>query len=212
MNAYVTNPPDVHHAEPQVTLIDSGRGTFGMYLFIATEAMLFVMLFFTYYYVEKGNVQRWLLEEPPHLHYALPMLGVLCLGSLIMHWGERKLKQREVAKARWSVFATILLGGGFCSLLYLDTVEHLQHLSPHSNAYGSIFYTITGLHGCHVLLGILMLIYISFLPTWEPTIRAPHRPFHNLMIYWDFNSILLLVIVSILYIAPNVYASIYGLQ
>ena len=67
------NPPTPEHALPPVTIVDDRRGTWGMTLFIIMEALLFVMLIWAYYYVEKGN-QRWKVEVPPPLNYSLPML------------------------------------------------------------------------------------------------------------------------------------------
>jgi heme/copper-type cytochrome/quinol oxidase subunit 3 len=69
-------------------VIDDRRGTWGMLLFILTEAALFLMFFFTYYYL--GHVSRgpW-PPEPPKLMFALVMLAVLVSSSVVLHLGER---------------------------------------------------------------------------------------------------------------------------
>jgi heme/copper-type cytochrome/quinol oxidase subunit 3 len=200
--------PDVPapgHAGPTVRIVDDARGTWGMVLFIITEAMLFVVLFFAYYFVAKGN-QRWQVEQPPSLDYALPEFGVLLLGSLVLYWGERQVKRNRYGSGRVAVAITILLGFLFFGLSYLDYSAELLHLTPTTDAYGSMFYTITILHDAHVILGMLMLFWLLLLSRrWEPAQHTPHRPYHNVNLFWQFLTLMWLVIVCILYIGPNVY-------
>ncbi len=196
----------IEHAPPPVQRIDDTRGTYGMLLFILTEAMLFVFMFFSYYYVEKGN-ERWRVEEPPKLHYALPQLGVLALACLLMWWGQKQAVQRKAFTARTMLIATIILGLGYLTLGYLDDLEHQLHVGPRTDAYGSIFYTITTVHAGHLILGILMCFWVLFLPRskWEPVERPPHRPYYNVLLYWYFLAVVWAATVAILYIGPNVY-------
>jgi len=207
-SVYLENPPEIHHAPPPVRRLDDKRGTFGMALFIATEATLFIVLFFTYYYVEKGQPQRWSIEEPPKLHYALPMLFVLLASSVVLYSGEQQAKKEHHRSALFALYGTVLLGLVFLGLSYFDYAEHLLHLTPRSDAYGSIFYTITSLHVAHLCLGLLMLLWVSFLPRWEPALRSPHRPYQNAALYWHFVDTVWIFIVALLYVAPNIYSSL----
>lgn len=200
----IADTPQTEHTLPPVLPADDTRGTYGMLLFVLTESFLFVFMFFAYYYVEKGN-QRWHIEVPPRLHYALPQLGLLALGSLLLWWGEKQALQRKGLAARLAILGTIILGFGYLVLSYFSYSEHLQHISLHTDAYGSAFYTITGIHIAHLILGILMLFWVILLPHWEPMPRPPHRPYHNVAIYWHFVAALWLITVCILYIGPNVY-------
>lgn len=192
------------HAPPAIQVVDQDRGTWGILLFITTEAMLFVMLFVAYFYLEKGN-DRWKVEQPPKLHYALPMLAVLLISSGVVHWGEQQLKKQRPRAARAALGGTILLGLLFLGLTYFDDVEHLQTLTPRSDAYGSIFYTIVSLHGLHVVVGLLMLLWVFFLRQWEPAQHSPHRPYHNASLYWHFVDLVWVFVVAILFVAPNVF-------
>ena len=204
-DVYLPDIEHIEHAPSPLRKIDDKRGTFAMWLFIATEATLFVMLFMAYFYVAKGN-NRWKTEEPPKLHYALPMLGVLLTSSVVLHWGEKQAKKQNYALARAGLVGTIALGILFLGLSYLDYSEHLLHLTPQANAYGSIFYTITSLHVAHVITGLLMMGWLLFLaPWWEPAQYTPHRPYHNVSMYWHFVDTVWVFIIAILYLSPNVY-------
>jgi cytochrome c oxidase subunit I+III len=193
--------PPVPAAEPRnqlVTQPDGERGALGMWLFIATEALLFVMLFFTYFYLGPYPTQ-----EPPKLRLALPMLAILLLSSAVLWWAERRVKSEEIGKARAGVLITVALGITFLVLQLFEYRDHLKTLAPQSNAYGSIFYALTGVHGLHVLLGTLMLGFVGVLPRLEPTDRPPRRPVEVVARYWHFVDLIWVLIVGILYVWPN---------
>jgi heme/copper-type cytochrome/quinol oxidase subunit 3 len=182
--------------------IDRSRGTSAMKLVIATEAMLFVVLFFGYFFLSGGD-PRWLHETPPKLKLALPMLAILLASSAVLHLGERASRKGRFAIARASIAATILLGAAFLTLQVFEYRDHWKHLTPQTNAYGSIFYTITTLHGLHVCSGMLMLLYVLFLPKLDPETELPFRPLHNAGLYWHFVDSVWVFVVALLYVLPN---------
>jgi cytochrome c oxidase subunit I+III len=183
---------------PLVSERDQRLGTRAMWLFIATEATLFLMLFFSYCYLGP-----WPTERAPNLQLALPMLGVLLMSSGVLHWGESRLKRAHTGQARGALGATIALGVGFMVLQVLEYREHLKTLTPQSNSYGSIFYTLTGLHGLHLVLGLCMLGYVLCLPTLHRAQHAPHHAYANASRYWHFVDAVWLVIVGVVYVLPH---------
>lgn len=201
---YLETAEPRQHAGPPVRRIDDGRGTFGMALLITSEALLFGVLFFAYYYLESGNPQ-WKVHEPPKLHYSLPMLAILLISSGVLHWGEKRVKERRYGAGKLAILGTVALGGTFLFLSYLEFAEHLQHLTPTTDSYGSIFYTIVSLHVFHLSMGLLMLLWVLFLPNWEPRQRTPHRPYHNAAMYWHFVDTVWIFIIILLYAIPNIW-------
>ncbi|MGC4080797.1 MAG: cytochrome c oxidase subunit 3 [Vicinamibacterales bacterium] len=177
------------------------RGTWAMYLFIASEAMLFVSLFFAYYYL--GHDEPSWPPEPPQYRLALVMLGVLAASSIVLHVGERAERAGRVGRARALVGGTAGLGLLFVALQVLEYREHLKTLRPATNAYGSIFYVITSVHGLHLLLGLSMLGYVLLLPEFGAAQRPPHGALHNAALYWHFVDVVWVVIVALVYLAPN---------
>lgn len=200
-------PPDIGAQPPRERVItarlDNRNGTFGIQLFILTEAFLFIMLFTAYFYLAQGT-WRWLAEKPPALHWVIPMLAVLLSSSAVAHWGEQQLKRNSVRRARLALIITIVMGVGFLALSAFDYKEELQHVTPQTDAYGSIFYTIVTLHVAHVCLGLLMLIYVLTLPKLEPRQWPPYRPYHNASLYWHFVDFVWVFIVALLFVAPNI--------
>jgi heme/copper-type cytochrome/quinol oxidase subunit 3 len=135
------------------------------------------------------------------------MLAVLLSSSVVLYWGEKNVKKQRYGPGKTALLGTLALGAVFLFLTYLEYSEHLRSLTPTANAYGSLFYTITTLHGMHVVLGMLMLSWVYFLPRWEPALRSPHRPYHNVGMYWHFVDTVWVFIVAILYVAPNLRAT-----
>jgi heme/copper-type cytochrome/quinol oxidase subunit 3 len=186
--------------------IDVRRGTFGMWLFITTEASLFVMLFFAYFYLSR-NVPLWPPDTPPKLVMPLVMLVVLLASSAVLLWGERALQAGRQATARVSLAITVALGVLFLLIQASEYAEKWARLRPSTNAYGSIFYALTGIHGCHVALGICMLAYAALLPDLDSP-EPPHRAMHNASLYWHFVDLVWVVIVAVVYVLPHITRSV----
>ena len=146
-----------HHGEAtRQWPVDNRRGLHAMYTVIATEFSLFVCLFASYYYLGSNKTQ-WPVDRPPKIHLALIMLAVLLTSSVVLHWGEGHLKREKRGTARMAISVTTLFGLVFMALQSYEYRDHWKTLTPFSDSYGSIFYTITSFHALHVVVGILLL-------------------------------------------------------
>lgn len=200
MNTGVAGP---QRLAPPPGVLDVRRGTIAMELFILTEAMLFLMLFFTYFYLGHAAA-RW-PTDVPKLRLALPMLAILVSSSVVLYWGERGEKKGQIGRARLGVIVTVIMGAAFVTLQVFEYLDRARTILPTSDAYGSIFFTITSLHGAHVVLGLLMLGYVLIMPTehWGPSSKPPHHVLHNVGLYWHFVDTVWVFIVALLYVMPN---------
>jgi len=178
---------------------DEHRGTLGMALAIVTEALLFVCLFFSYFYV--GHRHPHWPAHPPEITLALVLLAILLVSSGTLHVAERQLKRGAPGAARLWLVVTIGLGLAFTAVQVLEYGKHLMTLQPRTDAYGSLFYVITTFHALHVAAGLLMLIFVACLPTLEPP-KAPRRPLHNATMYWHFVDVVWVLVVALLYLLP----------
>ncbi|MGA7524268.1 MAG: cytochrome c oxidase subunit 3 [Acidobacteriaceae bacterium] len=187
--------------------LDDNRGTWGISLTIATEATLFVCLFASYFYLDT-NKNRWAIDHPPKLPLAFVMLAVLVSSSIVLHFGEHQLKKGRVGMARLMMGVTVLMGMGFLAIQAFEYMDHWKDLTPDSNSYGSIFYTITTFHAAHVIVGLILLLYTLFLPRYSPALRSPYRPYHVATLYWHFVDVVWVFVVGLLYVMPNL--RVYG--
>lgn len=182
--------------------IELNRGVYAVWTVITTEAALFVCFFASYYFLG-NNKDRWATDTPPKLTLAFIMLAVLISSSLVLMLGERMAKQGRFLLARVSVFVTVAMGAGFLVIQAFEYKDHWKTLTPFTDSYGSIFYTIVSFHAAHVVMGILMLCYLGILPNYGPSKLPPHRPFRVVALYWHFVDAIWIFVVLLLYVVPH---------
>lgn len=202
MSSVATPPiaPEVPHTGAWP--IERNRGVYAITMVILTEGTLFICLFASYYFLG-ANKYRWSIDTPPKLVKAFIMLAILAGSSLVIMWGERLVEQRRYALARAAVAATILMGLVFLAVQAFEYKEHWKTLTPTTDSYGSIFYTITTFHAAHVMMGLLMLGYLAVLPNYGPAPLPPHRPYRVVALYWHFVDIIWFFVVLLLYVIPH---------
>lgn len=187
--------------------IESERGVRAVWMVILTEGTLFICLFASYYFLG-ADKYRWAIDTPPKLAKAFIMLAILLSSSLVVMWGERLVEQKRYRLARGAVALTILMGLVFIAVQISEYKDHWKTLTPQTDSYGSIFYTITTFHAAHVIMGLLMLAYLAVLPNYGPVLTPPHRPYRVVALYWHFVDIVWLFVVLLLYVIPHF--QVYG--
>jgi cytochrome c oxidase subunit III len=185
------------------------RGIYATWCVIATEAMLFAAMFASYYYLG-NNKDRWQIDRAPELIYPWVMFGIILLSNLVMYWGHRQVNVERFGSARMAIWIAFLLGAGFFVVQAFEMSTHWRYLTPMSDSYGSIFYTIEFLFIFHMLIGMLLLGYVGVLPNYAPTLRSPHKPYQTAAAYWYFIGALWLFIVVFLYSVPNIQRMYHG--
>ena len=129
----------------------------GMYLFIASEAMLFGSFFAAYFFARVSvGAETW-PPEPFELPVFLALLNTIILvtSSFTIHWALQSIKRDHRAGLIAGLGLTFLLGLAF---LLIQAREYTRlGFSPRDLGFGSTFYGLTGLHGLHVFVGLTLL-------------------------------------------------------
>lgn len=207
MSTLVQIPPP---RTPLKTLpVAQDRGIYAMWCVIATEAMLFAAMFASYYYLG-NNKDRWGLERAPGLAYPWVLFAIILASNLVMYWGHRQVNAEGLVSARAAIWISFVLGAAFLAVQSSEIAAHWKYLTPVSDTYGSIFYTIEFLFVAHMILGMLILGYVGVLPNYAPTLRTPHKPYQTAALYWYFIGVLWLFIVVFLYSVPNIQTMHYA--
>jgi heme/copper-type cytochrome/quinol oxidase subunit 3 len=142
----------------------SGRttGWWGMVLFICTESATFAVFLASYYYLRFSADGTWPPggEKLPSL--ALPSIGtgILIVSCLPMWLCGRAARVRASGRRLFWLVLTLIGGGGFLLFQILDWRAEWPASTLSKDTYGSLFYSITGLHTVHVGLGLLMLLLL----------------------------------------------------
>jgi len=189
-----------HHGPPEAnrsSRVDPQM--LGMLLFIVSEIMVFGAFFTAYFFVRVVQGVEWPAEgtELPKLIAGFNT-AILISSSLTMHWTlvAAKLDNRFAMKA--GIVTTFLLGATF---LFVQINEYVNiGFAPADHAQGTIFYGLTGLHGAHVFIGLLLLSFVlirtfrgHFTPTEHMGIEVPG-------IYWHFVDVMWVVVYTSVYI------------
>jgi cytochrome c oxidase subunit 3 len=189
-----------HHGPPEANR--SSRvdpQVLGMLLFIISEVMVFGAFFTAYFFIRVVNGDTWPArgDELPKLVAGFNT-AILLSSSLTMHWTVVAAKANNRFAMKAGIFTTFLLG---LSFLFIQINEYVHiGFSPSSSAQASIFYGLTGLHGAHVFIGLLLLGIVMvrifrghFSPEHHDGIEVPG-------IYWHFVDIMWVVVYTTVYI------------
>ena len=154
--------PPARSAEPE-TQPGMPMEILGMYLFIASEVILFITLLFILFWLRSGLVADWPPPDQPRLPIGITGINTvfLLVSGYSMHRAFRAVKQNASRQlTRW-LMVTCVLGVVFLTVQGFEWIRLIQFgLSMTSSLYGAMFYTIIGLHAVHVLVTVLVLLYL----------------------------------------------------
>lgn len=195
---------DAAHSE---ILPVGGAGTvstawWGMACLIATEAILFVYLIFSYAYLGSQQAGPWPPSGPPSLKLAVPNTIILVASSFLLGWGLRafrRAKQRRVLAL--VLIGTIVLGTAFITIQGFEWAGKPFVFS--TNAYSSAFFILTGVHMAHVAVGLLMLIALLAWTLMGRFDGVHHEHLSLGALYWHFVDVVWLAVFTTAYLVPQ---------
>jgi cytochrome c oxidase subunit III len=190
---HAAHPPAAH----QSSRVDAR--TLGMFLFIASEIMLFGSFFTIYFFVRVSAGTPW--PTPP---YELPVFVagmntiILVTSSFTMHWALQSIKRGNRAGLQGGLVLTFLLGLTF---LLTQILEYSRiGFAPDTDAFGSVFYGLTGLHGAHVFVGLSLLAAATVRAFRGHYTPESHHGVEIPGIYWHFVDVMWIVVYTTVYI------------
>ncbi len=192
-----------HHGPPeanQSSRID--RQTLGILLFIVSEVMLFGAFFAAYFFVRVvANSGPW---PPDGLTLPKAVAGVntaiLISSSFTVHWALESIRRENRRGMILGLACTFLLGATF---LFIQINEYV-HLgfSAREDAFASVFYGLTGLHGAHVTVGLMLLAFAN-IRGWRGHFgpkAKDHLGVEIPGIYWHFVDVMWIIVYTTVYI------------
>ena len=180
-------------------------GWWGMVMFITTEATLFAALVASYFYLRFQATPEWPLGgiKTPELKLPLVMSAILLSSSVPMAWADRGIRNGHVGRLRLGLGLTFVLGATFLGLQAGEYLTKLREFTATTNAYGSLFFTITGFHGLHVVVGLLMNLFAQVRAWLGHFGRGRHLHVQTTAMYWHFVDAVWVVIMLSLYVGPH---------
>jgi len=181
----MNNDIELHH-EPEQTLSMHPK-KFALWLFIGTIVMMFAAL--TSAYIVKRGEGNWLDFQLPEIFYYTS--GVIILSSITMQWAYYSARKDnldfiKVALSLTTVLGIVFLVGQF--LAWGTLVDYQVYFV--GNPSGSFLYVLTGLHGLHLISGIIFLI-IVLISTFRYKVHSKNMVrIEMCATYWHFLGVL----------------------
>jgi cytochrome c oxidase subunit 3 len=181
----------------------SGKLRWGMSLFLVTEVATFGAGFVYYFFVRAG---AWPPEgaELPHLLSSLILVNtaILVASSVTLHWAHVKLHRGDHGGfVRWLVL-TLALGVVFIGGQALEYWEFVinEGFTLTSGIYASAFFGLTGLHGLHVSMGVVLLAVLLVRALAGQYDAERDASVSTVSMYWHFVDAVWLFLVAVIYV------------
>jgi cytochrome c oxidase subunit 3 len=186
--------------EPELKWELPSRGHVAMFALIVAESSIFVIFVVAYlFYLGKsltGPTPKEVLEVP--IFYTICLLS----SSITIHLAVGALRQGRLGgfKAWW--FVTIVLGAAF---LYGTAHEwhrliYKDGLTITTNLFGTTYYSLVGLHGFHVIVGLICLSTVMAFALLGDVQQEHTYRVDVLSLYWHFVDVVWIVVFSVVYI------------
>lgn len=176
-----------------------------MYFFVASEAFFFLVLIIAYvFYSHPGGKL-----DATAQYLDVKKTGIftlfLLLSSVTIFVGESFLKKGKVKTTTAWFLATIVLGlvflvGQSIEYLHLFSIE----ITISKNVFGSAFFTLTGFHGLHVFIGLIVLSVLTFLIYNGKYRKLGNTAVIPASIYWHFVDAVWIAVFTVVYIGSLV--------
>ncbi len=195
-------PPDIVRRLADHRRRDDVTAVIGMVVFLASWAMLFASLFFSYALI-RARTPVWPPLDQPPLPLVLPGVntGIAALASFAVILSLRLLRRGRLRPASWALAASAVLGTVFLALQMAVWVGlYRAGLVPGGGPYPSVFYGLTALHAVHVLVGIAALAWLSVRGFGETVTAHRHLSVRLWGMYWHFVGLVWLVLYATVYV------------
>jgi heme/copper-type cytochrome/quinol oxidase subunit 3 len=175
-----------------------------MWLFLGSECLLFGGLISTYL-LYKNRIAEGAIgpDEVFDIEFTSVSSFVLLLSSLTMVLALSAIQRGDERNNRVWLLTTAMLGAVFIGgQVYEFTAFYNEGLGYTTNIFGSAFYTLTGFHGVHVSLGIVMLMAL-FIRSMRGRLHQEQAETVEIVgLYWHFVDVVWILIFTIVYLIP----------
>jgi cytochrome c oxidase subunit 3 len=186
----------------------------GMWLFLLTEVLLFGGLF-AFYAIYRAWHPEMFIETSNYLDVSLGALNtfVLITSSLTMALSIRAMQLNNKKQTIWLLVVTLLLAATFLVVKYFEyshkihlgqlpgkfyTFEGITSANPH--IFFSIYFTMTGLHGIHVVLGMAVITWVLIRTSKNHFSADYYTPIEMTGLYWHLVDLIWIFLFPLLYL------------
>jgi heme/copper-type cytochrome/quinol oxidase subunit 3 len=185
--------------------METSRTKLGVVMLIVSEAIFFLLLILAYVYFHAypdGGPSAADSLNPART--AVFSLFLIASSATVWFAGRRAAREGMLGPAPW-IAATIALGLVFIAGQGAEWADLIAAgVTVNRNLFGTTFFTLTGFHGLHVLLGIVALAALAGLVAAGRLRGRAAQPIEAVSLYWHFVDAVWIVIFSVVYLGARV--------
>jgi len=174
-----------------------------MWVFLGSEFMFFgafITTYLIYLNTTNGGPGVELFDIP----FTSVSSFVLVMSSLTMVLGHHAHEQGDMRRMRMWILATALLGMVFIGgQAYEFTTFVKEGLTLTTSPFSSAFFVLTGFHGAHVTVGIIILLGLYSLSLTGKVKKDQHVKTEMVGLYWHFVDVIWVIIFVVVYLIPS---------
>ena len=192
---------DTGHGHSTSTGLSNNK--MAMWLFLGSECLLFGGLISTYM-LYRGRITQ---GPRPSQIFDIPFTSVssfvLLMSSLTMVLAVTSAQRKDNERTKLWLTITALLGATFVGgQVYEFTAFYNEGLGFTTNLFSSSFYTLTGFHGVHVTVGVIMLLSLRGIISANKDTGDRAEVVELIGLYWHFVDIVWIIIFTLVYLIP----------
>lgn len=174
----------------------------GIWVFLASEVIFFAALITTFLVFRDKSVPG---TPNPHdiLTLLIPTINtmVLLISSVTMVMALESIKQNKFRATCIWLGVTALLGATFLILKGTEYSElFAEGLTPSASIFGSVYFTVTGFHAAHILVGIIWILSVIALTIRGRFSSTNFLPVEIVGLYWHFVDLVWVAIFMVVYL------------
>jgi heme/copper-type cytochrome/quinol oxidase subunit 3 len=203
-----THASDAHgqaaEHDPHATTTGLSHNKIAMWAFLGSDCLLFGALITTYLLYRGRSVVGPTPVDLYDIPYTSVSSFVLLMSSLTMVLALAAIQRGDMRRLRIWLLATALLGATFVGgQVYEFTVFIREGMTIKTNVSSSAFFTLTGFHGVHVTVGVLMLLSLAGLSARGRITPAHAETIELAGLYWHFVDVVWIVLFTLVYLIPG---------
>jgi heme/copper-type cytochrome/quinol oxidase subunit 3 len=174
-----------------------------MWLFLGSECLLFGGLISTYMLYRNRHSEDVGPDQLWDIPFTSASSFVLLMSSLTMVLAVSAANRKDDRNTKLWLIITAVLGGLFVSgQVYEFTTFYREGLGYTESLFASSFYTLTGFHGVHVSVGIIMLLATMGMVAKNKISGDKAEAVEMVGLYWHFVDVVWIIIFTLVYLIP----------
>ena len=176
-----------------------------MWLFLSSDCLFFGAFIATFLlYKDRSGQVGPTPKELFNIPFTSATSFILLMSSLTMVLALAAIQRGDLRRFRVWLLATALFGATFVGGQIFEFTEFTRHgLNVDTSVFGSSFYILTGLHGAHVIIGIVWLLSLWGLSMQQQLTSADSEKVEIAGLYWHFVDVVWIVIFTVIYLIPK---------